>query len=233
MFSFQADLDYEKSNNVRLTQEIRRNQSSAMDTTCYGLSSKQSSMAARQTSSSTTASSASASTNTSVLTNNSASSDSPVWAGGSGALKEFRLHDAEMKVKALEKDNAKLRDHEEFYINKAREWKNRALKYERTLQERGIPVPSRGDKAKTVVVTENNKENTAVDTSSNHHANSMSTSRQQIDTSSSVKETSVSAASGSPTIKLNLFNRQEPRMTEEDFKLPEGSRKKPDECKTQ
>ena len=135
-----------------------------------------------------------------------------------------------MKVKSLEKDNAKLKDHEEFYINKAREWKNRALKYERVLQERGIPVPTRGDKVKTVVV-ESDKENT-VDTSNHQASNSMSTSRQTMDTSSA-KETSVAAAPASPTIKLNLFNRQEPRMTEEDFKLPEGSRKKPDDCKTQ
>ena len=33
-------------------------------------------------------------------------------------LKEMRLHDAEVKVKSLEKDNARLREHEEFYINK-------------------------------------------------------------------------------------------------------------------
>ena len=120
LIASQADLEYEKSVNTRLTQEIRRNQSSAMDTTCFRPQTRASSAQAQSTA---------ASTNTSVMTS-SASSDSPVWSSGSGALKEIRLHDAEMKVKSLEKDNARLKEHEEFYINKAREWKNRALKYE-------------------------------------------------------------------------------------------------------
>ena len=59
-----------------------------------------------------------------------------------------------MKVKSLEKDNSRLKEHEEFYINKAREWKNRALKYERTLEKNGIPVPKRVDR-------NTNKENNA------------------------------------------------------------------------
>merc|ERR1719445_303481 len=87
----QADLEYEKSVNTRLTQEIRRNQSSAMDTTCFRPQTRTSSAQAQ---------SSAASTNTSVMTS-SASSDSPVWSSGSGALKEIRLHDAEMKVKSL------------------------------------------------------------------------------------------------------------------------------------
>ena len=119
--------------NTRLTQEIRRNQSSALDTTCFGPKTRGSTAQAQ---------SSAASTNTSVMTS-SASSDSPVWSSGSGALKEIRLHDAEMKVKSLEKDNGRLKEHEEFYINKAREWKNRALKYERTLEKNGISVPNR------------------------------------------------------------------------------------------
>ena len=55
----------------------------------------------------------------------------------------MRLHEAENKVKSLEKDNAKLKEHEEFYITRGDEWKNRALKYEKILNENGISVPSR------------------------------------------------------------------------------------------
>merc|ERR1712126_301370 len=61
----QADLDYEKSHNVRLTQEIRRIQSqAAMDTTSYGLGSKSSALQSREPAQAS--SSSSASTNTSV-----------------------------------------------------------------------------------------------------------------------------------------------------------------------
>ena len=145
-------MDYEKSHNVRLTQEIRRIQSqAAMDTTSFGLGSKSASQQSRASSQASSTSSTAASTNTSMMTT-SASSDSPVWSSGSGALKEIRLYDAELKVKSLEKENSRLKEHEEFYINKAREWKNRALKYERTLQDKGIPVPTR-DKGKNQVHT--------------------------------------------------------------------------------
>ena len=72
-----------------------------------------------------------------------ADSQSPVWSSGSGALKEMQLHELQVKTKSLEKDNSRLREHEDFYINKAREWKSRALKYERILKENGLDVPSR------------------------------------------------------------------------------------------
>ena len=145
-------MDYEKSHNVRLTQEIRRIQSqAAMDTTSFGLGSKSASQQSRASSQASCTTSSAASTNTSMMTT-SATSDSPVWSSGSGALKEIRLYDAELKVKSLEKENSRLKEHEEFYINKAREWKNRALKYERTLQDKGIPVPTR-DKGKNQVHT--------------------------------------------------------------------------------
>ena len=69
----------------------------------------------------------------------------------------MRLHDAEVKVKSLEKENVRLKEHEEFYINKAREWKSRALKYERTLQENGVPVPQPRDKRQHQEKSEVNK----------------------------------------------------------------------------
>ena len=83
-------------------------------------------------------------------------------------IKEIRLHDAEMKVKSLEKDNCRLKEHEEFYINKAREWKNRALKYERSLQEHGIPVPSRGAKPAEAENKENSRAEAKVGSFSRH-----------------------------------------------------------------
>ena len=156
---------------------------------------------------------------------NSASSDSPVWSSGSGALKEIRLHDAEMKVKSLEKDNSRLKEHEEFYINKAREWKNRALKYERTLEKNGIPVPSRADRNNQAST---NKENNAAQAGNVEEAVSKDVSR---DTTKEIN------APGTPTDTINivLTQKQEPRRTEADFRLPEASRKKQqgDDCKTQ
>merc|ERR1711942_323831 len=132
----QADLDYEKTNSTRLTQEIRRYQASAMDTTVIQ----------PKTQSSKPAEVSSASCNTSVTT-----AGSPVWSSGSGAIKEIRLHNAEMRVKTLEKENVKLKEHEEFYINKAREWKSRALKYERTMEQHGVVVPGKENKKDAVV----------------------------------------------------------------------------------
>jgi len=86
----------------------------------------------------------SAACNTSVTT-----AGPPVWSSGSGAIKEIRLHTAEMRVKTLEKENVKLKEHEEFYINKAREWKSRALKYERTMEQHGVVVPGKENKKDT------------------------------------------------------------------------------------
>merc|ERR1712029_258319 len=162
----------------------------------------------------------SVSTNTSVNTSN----ESPVWSSGSGALKEMRRHDAEVKVKSLEKENIRLKEHEEFYINKAREWKSRALKYERTLQENGVPVPQPRDKRQHQEKSEVNKENTNSD------------SQLQSNKSNPVnkKDTSVSQQDQTEEFDLVLKPRQEPKRTAEDFRLPEGSRKRGgDDCKTQ
>ena len=131
-------------------------------------------------------------------------SEPPVWNSGSGALKEMRLYEMESKVKSLEKDNARLKEHEEFYINKAREWKNRALKHERLLKEKGITVPSRDNKAAAAA----NKEN---------HANSGASGLE------AQEEAKMVQAPSSPTIHLDLNQPREPRRTEEDFRLPESS----------
>ena len=125
----------------------------------------------------------------------------------------------------MEKDNSRLKEHEEFYINKAREWKNRALKYERTLEKNGIPVPSRTDRNQVNVARDTNKENTSQ--VGNVPEASKDVSRD------TTKEMN---APGSPTENINivLTQKQEPRRTEADFRLPEGSRKKGgDDCKTQ
>ena len=52
-------------------------------------------------------------------------------------------------MRALEKENKTRKEHEEFYIDKAREWKNRALKYERLLEKNNIVVPNKENKPKT------------------------------------------------------------------------------------
>merc|ERR1712098_786010 len=182
--------------------------------TCFGVPAQPSSTS---TSTSSTASSAASTVSTSVSVN---PNDSPVWSSGSGALKEMRLHDAEVKVKSLEKDNARLREHEEFYIDKAREWKNRALKYERSLQENGIPVPQPRDKRQIQEKSEVNKENTIAQIQSNAQVGK--------------KDTSVSQQDQTEDFELVLKSRPETKRTAEDFRLPEGSRKRGgDDCKTQ
>ena len=149
-----------------------------------------------------------------------ADTQSPVWSSGSGALKEMQLHELQVKTKSLEKDNARLREHEEFYINKAREWKNRALKFERSLKENGFDVPIR-DKGGE------GKENA---TKTVKEASSLVTQAATADTT----ETKVAQQQpASPTFHLNLNQQRETRRTEEDFRLPQSSGRKADECKTQ
>ena len=125
----------------------------------------------------------------------------------------MQLHELQVKTKSLEKDNARLREHEQFYIAKAREWKNRALKYEKSLKEKGFAVPSR-DK------TGEAKENTAE-----------KTVKEAVTAEST--ETKVAQQPASPTIHLNLNQHWETRRTEEDFRLPQSSSRKTEDCKQQ
>ena len=143
---FQADLEYEKANSQRLTQEIRRYQTSAMDTTVIQPK---------------TQPKKNAEVSTPACHTSETSVGSPVWSSGSGAIKEIRLHNAEMRVKTLEKENSKLKEHEEFYINKAREWKSRALKYEKTMEHHGVAVP--GKENRREIVTSANADNTGIE----------------------------------------------------------------------
>ena len=105
-----------------MAQELRRFQSSAMEMTVIAPHSNKGARAVAGSS---------ASMNTSGLQG----PDSPVWSSGSAAIKKIRirLHDAKTKVWALESEVENRKRHEEFYIYKARERKNRALKYERKL----------------------------------------------------------------------------------------------------
>ena len=66
---------------ARLTQDLRRSQAAAMDTTIQAPRGRPASAA-------------------STATNTSAAADSPVWSSGSGAIKEIRLHEAESQVSA-------------------------------------------------------------------------------------------------------------------------------------
>ena len=77
-----------------------------------------------------------------------------------------------------------------------------------------------------------NKENTAT-TDQDQSARSGNSS-MQAKSSEASKEAQLDSTA-TETIKLVLTQRPEPRRTEEDFRLPEGSRKKPgdDNCKQQ
>ena len=182
----------------------------------------------------------SAACNTSVTT-----AGSPVWSSGSGAIKEIRLHNAEMRVKTLEKENVKLKEHEEFYINKAREWKSRALKYERTMEQHGVIVPGKENKKDSVAEASNSaSENHAqalpvpdAETAKVYQAAGLSP-RTKANPLQDLQNLRTEAGPAPPTptedIKLVLSRRSEPRRTEADFRLPEDqARRKVDDCKTQ
>merc|ERR1712096_498686 len=163
-------------------------------------------------------------------------------------IKEIRLHSAEMRVKSLEKENGKLKEHEEFYINKAREWKSRALKYEKVMELNGVPVPTKENRKVT------SESGTANTTANENVANaptpvdpasakvyqaaglSPRTSANPLKDLQNLRSETAGAFPVTPTedIKLVLSRRSEARRTEEDFKLPEApSKNKPDDCKTQ
>jgi hypothetical protein len=66
-----------------------------------------------------------------------------IWSSGSGTLKEFELYDLKAKCARHEREMTTLRQHHDFYIDKAREWKGRALKLEKVLRVHGVAVPER------------------------------------------------------------------------------------------
>ena len=53
-------------------------------------------------------------------------------------MKEMILHDTKMKVKELERKIEKLKQTENHFLEKAREWKMRALDYEKLLTSHGV-----------------------------------------------------------------------------------------------
>eukprot|EP00092_Neocalanus_flemingeri_P036179 GFUD01039391.1.p1 GENE.GFUD01039391.1~~GFUD01039391.1.p1 ORF type:complete len:209 (-),score=56.94 GFUD01039391.1:47-673(-) len=197
---------------------------------------------------STPAEVSSAATNTAVTT-----AASPVWSSGSGAIKEIRLHSAEMKVKSLEKENGKLKEHEEFYINKAREWKSRALKYEKTLEQNGVPVPNKENRRETNHGAAANTTDSATTKPNEKVANALPevdpatakvyqaaglSPRTSTNPLKDLQNLRAETGQGPPTptedIKLVLSRRSVAGRTEEDFRLPEApSKSKPDDCKTQ
>ena len=164
---------------------------------------------------------------------------SPIWSSGSGAIKEIRLHEAEMKVKSLERENSKLREHEEFYINKAREWKNRALRYERTMEQSGLPfkrkeggvkkseAPQETANEMIVEDAENSKKYQAAGFSPRKSVNPLQ------DLHNLQAERNACPVTPTEDLKLVLSTRSEVQRTEEDFKLPESNRKNLNECNTQ
>ena len=76
-----------------------------------------------------------------------------------------------------------------------------------------------------------NKENTTTDPDQPARSGNSSTQAKSADASKDAHLDSTATE----TIKLVLTQRPEPRRTEEDFRLPEGSRKKAgeDKCKQQ
>jgi hypothetical protein len=62
------------------------------------------------------------------------------------------------QVRSLENENKTRKEHEEFYIEKAREWKSRALKYERVLERNKIPVPGKENKPEAAALQDPAKE---------------------------------------------------------------------------
>ena len=54
-----------------------------------------------------------------------------------------------------------LKEHHDFFIDKAREWKNRALKLEKIMTAHQVPVPERHAAAKVATAADNNSDSTA------------------------------------------------------------------------
>merc|ERR1712106_543805 len=194
----QSDLEYEKSNSARLTQEIRRYQSSAsnLDSTMQVQPSAKS-----------------------AVQSSVREVGSPVWSSGSGALKEIQLHNAEVRLKTLEKENKTLKEHEEFYINKGREWKSRALKYEKVLEKNEIVVPG--------------KEPKECDVNSEGKENSDSVTEESKENDASTQEMSA-GANASATSNLDLMLNRRDSKAMRDFRKPDArSATNKNDCQTQ
>jgi len=217
----QSDLDYEKAVVARLTQDARRLQANAMETTV---------VAPRA---------AVAATNTSALP------DSPIWSSGSGAIKEIRLHEAEMKVKSLESEVKKVKEHEEHYMNKAKEWKNRCLKYERTLVKNQIPVPGKENlpsqptsdapqppTIETPRLEEKLVKESATPSAALDQRRPPLTNLQKLSRHNAAIEGANTSVTPTEDLQLVLDRNLPSRPTEKDFKLPPSAAKK-DDCKTQ
>ena len=57
-------------------------------------------------------------------------------------------------MNSLEMENLMLKEHEEFYIDKAREWNGRVSKYEKTLEKNVIKVPGKEKSEEEEATTE-------------------------------------------------------------------------------
>ena len=123
----------------------------------------------------------------------------------------------------MEKENAKVKEREEFYINKAREWKNKYLKLERTAKVNGIPLLSK--------VSQPEIQDQAEATNPPNTENEVSRLREVQNIPDQV-DTRNNPPTPTEHMKLDLSGRPEPRRTEADFKLPAKGKSK-DDCKTQ
>jgi len=120
----EEDLEYEKKTVARLTYDLRILHSEKLETTVLHPK--------------TTSTASNKQTNT--------NEESPQWKGGSSAyFKELLLYDTEAKLKKREKDLAGMTKERDFYIAGGSKWKTKALKYEKLLDEHGIPLRSSRD----------------------------------------------------------------------------------------
>merc|ERR1719186_2569606 len=216
-----GDLEYEKKNSTRLTQELRRLQSEKMETTVLGNG-----------------------RNTHVREVQEAKApepavQSPVWSNGAGVIKEIILQELEVKNKRLEKEKKELKQHEEFYINKAREWKTWALKYEKVLKNNNITYESR-EKSATQKVAEAEKDK--IVSSDAENVPPLQEVSNNVSVGNNAGEGNVSRSKEGPrpptptqNMKLVLSRGSGPTAYRKEGSASSegGNKEKPDDCKTQ
>jgi len=225
----EGDLEYEKKNSTRMQQELRRLQCDKMDTTV--LSSRE----PRQPP-------AAAAPPPPLAVAAAGEKQYEFWSSGSGVMKEIRLKEAEVKVKRLDKENKTLKQNEEFYIDKAREWKGRALKYEKLLKENKVAYVCREDEKKEMSENVGGRKAEVVEKVKTEPARESVGPLQDVSNvgETSARGPSTSSGGGPPTptenLKLVLSRNsgQTSYSRRNDYNTSDtGKKDKPDDCKTQ
>merc|ERR1719508_699284 len=219
----EGDLEYEKKNSTRLTQELRRLQSEKMDTTVLGNGRNPHVREVQEAKAPEPA------------------VQSPVWSNGAGVIKEIILQELEVKNKRLEKEKKELKQHEDFYINKAREWKTWALKYEKVLKNNNITYESR-EKPATQKAAEAEKDKIASSDAENVPPPPLQEVSNNVSVGNNAGEGNVSRSKEGPrpptptqNMKLVLSRGSGPTAYRKEGSASSegGNKEKPDDCKTQ